>query len=95
VELWPPGGSAGETEPRLTPNAVPPTRLSILVRGAVQRIGFRPFVRGLAARLELAGFVKNRRDGVAIEVEGPAVRVATFLDEIRHRPPASAAIEEL
>ena len=45
-------------------------RLRIRVRGAVQGVGFRPFVHGLAARYGLSGFVRNDQDGVLAEVEG-------------------------
>jgi hydrogenase maturation protein HypF len=40
------------------------------VHGVVQGVGFRPFVYGLATRLELAGFVLNDGDGVLLEAEG-------------------------
>lgn len=61
-------------------------RLRLRVRGAVQGVGMRPFVHGLAARFGLAGFVRNDGDGVLIEVEGlgPA-RFAAALE--RERPP--------
>ena len=45
-------------------------RLRLRVRGAVQGVGMRPFVHGLAARHTLSGFVLNDGDGVLIEVEG-------------------------
>ncbi|WFU14807.1 carbamoyltransferase HypF [Bradyrhizobium sp. CB3481] len=46
------------------------TRLRLRVSGAVQGVGFRPYVYGLATRYRLAGFVANDPDGVIIEVEG-------------------------
>ncbi|WP_024520495.1 carbamoyltransferase HypF [Bradyrhizobium sp. Tv2a-2] len=46
------------------------TRLRVRVRGAVQGVGFRPYVYSLATRYRLAGFVANDPDGVIIEVEG-------------------------
>ena len=45
-------------------------RLRLSVRGAVQGVGFRPFVYRLARSLELSGWVQNAPDGVVIEVEG-------------------------
>ncbi|MBB4197161.1 carbamoyltransferase HypF [Rhodoblastus sphagnicola] len=47
-----------------------PTRLHLRLRGAVQGVGMRPFVHGLAARFSLSGFVRNDSEGVLIEVEG-------------------------
>jgi hydrogenase maturation protein HypF len=47
-----------------------PTRLRLRLRGAVQGVGMRPFVHGLAARFSLSGFVRNDAEGVLIEVEG-------------------------
>ena len=46
-------------------------RLRAVVRGRVQGVGFRWFVREAARSLDLAGWVMNRRDGgVEVEAEG-------------------------
>jgi hydrogenase maturation factor HypF (carbamoyltransferase family) len=66
-------------------------RLRVTVRGAVQGVGFRPFVFRLATELGLAGWVKNSAQGVFIEVEGPRVRLEQFLVRLeRDRPPRSS-----
>ncbi|MCP3962368.1 MAG: carbamoyltransferase HypF [bacterium] len=63
-------------------------RLRLSIRGAVQGVGFRPFVFRLAEELELAGRVANDSRGVVLEVEGPGDRVEAFLDRLpRERPP--------
>jgi hydrogenase maturation protein HypF len=49
-------------------------RLRLRVRGAVQGVGFRPFVHGLAHRFGLGGFVRNDAQGVLCEIEGVAAR---------------------
>ncbi|MEX0853167.1 MAG: acylphosphatase, partial [Bauldia sp.] len=46
-------------------------RMRLEIRGAVQGVGFRPFVFRHARALDLAGFVVNTTAGVTIEVEGP------------------------
>ena len=46
------------------------SRLRIRVLGAVQGVGFRPFVYRTAKALGLKGWVRNTPDGVEIEVEG-------------------------
>jgi len=46
-------------------------RLKIAIRGAVQGVGFRPFVYRLAGEKGLAGWVKNSPQGVFIGAEGP------------------------
>lgn len=56
-------------------------RLSIVVRGAVQGVGFRPFVYRLAQELGLEGWVSNSMAGVHIEIEGPK----NFLDAFHVR----------
>lgn len=38
-------------------------QLTATVRGRVQGVGFRVYVRGRAKRLMLGGFVENRADG--------------------------------
>jgi hydrogenase maturation protein HypF len=67
------------------------TRLRIRVRGAVQGVGFRPFVHGLAARYNLSGFVLNDSEGVLAEVEGVAAR--SFLLALSDEPPPLARID--
>lgn len=67
-------------------------RRVIVIHGIVQGVGFRPFVFGLASRLQLRGFVKNRVGGVLIEVEGEAPSLDSFLTELAARPPALARI---
>ena len=46
-----------------------PARMQIRVRGAVQGVGFRPFVYRLAHALGVAGWVSNDVRGVIIEAE--------------------------
>ncbi|MDA8249333.1 MAG: carbamoyltransferase HypF [Rhodospirillales bacterium] len=54
-------------------------RLRMEVTGAVQGVGFRPFVHRLAVDEELGGFVRNTGEGAWLEVEGPAESLARFL----------------
>jgi hydrogenase maturation protein HypF len=70
-------------------------RRAIAVQGIVQGVGFRPFVHGLASRLELSGFVKNRVGGVLIEVEGDVRSLDHFLTELATKPPPLARIDRL
>jgi hydrogenase maturation protein HypF len=63
-------------------------RTRIAVRGAVQGVGFRPFVYALAAELRLAGWVQNSPQGVQIEVEGEVAALEEFQMRLtRDRPP--------
>jgi hydrogenase maturation protein HypF len=68
-------------------------RLQIRVRGAVQGVGFRPFVYRLATRHRLAGFVLNDGDGVLVEVEGRELQ--DFVAELERDPPPLARIDGL
>ncbi len=68
-------------------------RRVIAVRGTVQGVGFRPFVYGLAAKLQLGGSVSNHPGGVTIEVEGEAGQVEAFLADLTYQPPPLARIE--
>jgi hydrogenase maturation protein HypF len=70
-------------------------RRAIAIHGVVQGVGFRPFVYGLAARLELHGFVRNRVGSVWIEVEGEPPILDQFLRELTTRPPPLARIAGL
>lgn len=68
------------------------TRLCIEIHGAVQGVGFRPFVFRLATALGLTGWVLNDVRGVFIEVEGPPKVVAQFADRLPHELPPRAVI---
>ena len=67
-------------------------RLRVAFRGAVQGVGFRPFLYRLAAELDLTGWVRNGPAGVTCEVEGPDEAVRSFLQRIPHELPPRAAI---
>ena len=60
--------------------------------GIVQGVGFRPYVWGLARRLELAGWVRNEPAGVTIEVQGPPEAIAAFTRRLGPGAPLLARI---
>jgi acylphosphatase len=65
--------------------------LRLRLRGHVQGVGFRWFVRGVARELGLAGRVRNLRDGsVEIEVAGDPERVEKLITRVRQGPPGAA-----
>jgi hydrogenase maturation protein HypF len=67
----------------------------VIIRGAVQGVGFRPFVYRLALDLGLPGWVVNSTGGVVIEVEGEPALLESFLKSLRSTPPPRAAIQSL
>lgn len=65
-------------------------RTRLIIRGAVQGVGFRPFVFRLATELGLHGWVSNSTAGVTVEIEGPAGARREFLLRLEaERPPHS------
>jgi len=70
-------------------------RLCVEIHGAVQGVGFRPYVYRLAGELGLYGWVINDTRGVFIEVEGDAARLAVFLARLPAEAPAVARIVRL
>lgn len=70
-------------------------RLRIVILGAVQGVGFRPFVYRLANEMRLDGWVLNSVQGVFIEVEGPAEKLGAFLVRLRGERPPRAVIQSL
>jgi len=70
-------------------------RLKIALRGAVQGVGFRPFVHRLAVELGLAGWVNNSSQGVFIEVEGPRPSLEQFLARLPSEKPPRSSIQSL
>ncbi|MDX1675893.1 MAG: carbamoyltransferase HypF, partial [Longimicrobiales bacterium] len=76
----------------------PPTdrrRLRIQVTGAVQGVGFRPFLYRSATEHGLTGWIRNDTRGVMLEVEGEAAALRTFRDLVRSGPPPRAVIQEV
>lgn len=72
-----------------------PVRLKVVLRGAVQGIGFRPFVFRLAQEMKLTGWVKNSSQGVFIEVEGGRQVLEKFLARLESEKPARSSIQSL
>jgi hydrogenase maturation protein HypF len=70
-------------------------RLKIIVRGAVQGVGFRPFVYRLATELELNGWVSNSGQGVFIEVEGGRDSLQGFLLRLEKDKPPRSVVQSL
>jgi len=68
-------------------------RRHLRVTGVVQGVGFRPFVYGLATRLQLAGLVGNDSAGVFVEVEGDAATLDAFQQALVTTPPPLAHID--
>ncbi|MBN1440670.1 MAG: carbamoyltransferase HypF [Anaerolineales bacterium] len=67
----------------------------IRISGTVQGVGFRPFVRRLAARLGIRGWVCNTSGSVDIAAEGGAARLAEFTAALRAEAPPLARIDAL
>jgi hydrogenase maturation protein HypF len=70
-------------------------RYRISINGAVQGVGFRPFIYRLAQRMNLLGWVSNNPQGVIIEVEEEKEKVYQFISRIYEEKPPSATIENL
>lgn len=61
-----------------------------IVNGRVQGVGFRWFVMREAARLDLAGYVRNLPDGsVEVVAQGPATALASLESALAHGPPSA------
>ncbi len=72
-----------------------PQRLRVQIRGAVQGVGFRPFVYRLASDLGLHGWVVNSSSGVIIEVEGTSGVLDEFLLRVARECPPRAIVHGL
>lgn len=70
-------------------------RLRLLIGGAVQGVGFRPFTYRLATQLGLRGWVRNSPAGVQIEVEGGRAHLGEFQSRILSDAPRHAAMRQL
>ena len=66
--------------------------LRLHVHGVVQGVGFRPFVHRLASRHALAGWVRNRENGVEIVIAGAPEALNAFVHDLRAEAPPLADI---
>lgn len=76
-------------------NEKPISRLRITIRGAVQGVGFRPFIYRLATGFGLKGWINNSPQGVFIEVEGNQEKLKEFLLHIETDKPPHSSIQSL
>jgi len=67
-------------------------RLRITLRGAVQGVGFRPFVYRLATEMSLTGWVLNSSAGLTVEVEGASDELRRFEQRIESERPKASVI---
>ncbi len=62
-------------------------RFQILIQGAVQGVGFRPFIYKLADELNLKGIISNNVKGVHIDIEGDELLLNEFVRRIKTDKP--------
>ena len=70
-------------------------RLQLTICGAVQGVGFRPFIYRLATELGLTGWVNNSSIGVLLEVEGRREILESFLTRLPAEKPPRSQIQTL
>ena len=68
-------------------------RIKIHISGAVQGVGFRPFVFRLANEMELSGYVLNTDRGVEIDAEGDDRSISDFMLRVQKEKPAVSYID--
>lgn len=70
-----------------------PVRRRIVVEGRVHGVGFRASCAGIARRLDLQGWVRNRPDGtVEVLAAGSAQAVEELTQWCRHGPPTARVL---
>jgi len=68
-------------------------RRRLVLRGAVQGVGFRPTCLRLAREAGLSGWVRNDAGGLVIEAQGEGGRIAAFFERLIAAPPPLARID--
>ncbi len=75
------------------PGLAAPERLRVRLEGAVQGVGFRPFVYRLAKQLGLTGWVHNSATGLTVEVEGAGDMLAEFERRLASDRPRASVVQ--
>jgi hydrogenase maturation protein HypF len=70
-------------------------RVRVAIRGAVQGVGFRPFVYRLAREMGVAGWVNNTAAGVLVEAEADESTLRRFLTRLEDEKPPIALVQSL
>ena len=70
-------------------------RYSIVIKGIVQGVGFRPFVYRLAKSLSICGYVQNTSEGVYTEIEGENAACDEFITALKQHPPVLSQIRSI
>lgn len=65
------------------------------LQGAVQGVGFRPFVYHLAVKYDLKGWVRNDSLGLTIEVEGCNDKVICFENQLLSHKPLNSIVSHI
>ena len=71
----------------------PLKRYRLACQGAVQGVGFRPYIYRLAVECGLNGWVRNGPDGVTIEIEGEVSPVEGFIRRLPNEIPPLARLD--
>jgi hydrogenase maturation protein HypF len=79
----------------MSPDRTSPQRLQLQISGAVQGVGFRPFVYHLARNLGLTGWIRNTDRGVSIELEGTATQLQEFQTRLPIEKPTHAQLDRI
>ena len=73
----------------------PRVRVKLTLRGAVQGVGFRPFVHRLANELAVTGWVNNSPQGVFVEAESPRPALEQFVRRLESEKPPRSFIQSM
>lgn len=69
-------------------------RVRLRLRGAVQGVGFRPFVYRLACSMSVTGWIANDAAGVTIEAESDDATLTRFVAALAAEAPPRAVLHE-
>lgn len=68
--------------------------VKLKICGAVQGVGFRPFIYNLARTHNIYGFIQNTPEGVSGIIEGSKASIGTFLYKLKSDKPPHAVIDK-